>query len=164
MQLLGTAADIADDTGSTWGSGGENDQKLAQSIAPDYRGLVRSRTIWSGNRAFIDFDAEAGAFAVGLVVTGAGATGLITHVVTNGTVGTLYMRSVVGAFVDDGQIIKTGIKQLTMLSVNFHINNCSNTSGISSCMNPTASPVALIRPKRPSFMVFCNSSFIVLIL
>ncbi len=46
MQLLGTAADITTDS-STWGSGGNNKQKFEQSIAPDYRGLVRARVHYS---------------------------------------------------------------------------------------------------------------------
>ncbi len=46
-QLLGTPADLTDDAGSTWGSGGNNHQKLTQSIAPDYEGPVRGTLIYS---------------------------------------------------------------------------------------------------------------------
>ena len=46
-QLLGTPADLTDDTGSTWGSGGNNHQKLSQAIAPDYEGPVRGTLIYS---------------------------------------------------------------------------------------------------------------------
>ncbi len=56
MQLLGTATDIATDS-STWGSGGNNKQKFEQSIAPDYRGLVRARVHYSkssGPTLYID--------------------------------------------------------------------------------------------------------------
>ena len=38
MALLGTAADQDDDTGSTWGSGANNHQKLVVTIAPGYQG------------------------------------------------------------------------------------------------------------------------------
>ncbi len=50
-QLLGTPADLTDDTGSTWGSGGNNHQKLSQSIAPDYEGPVRGTLIYSRSGA-----------------------------------------------------------------------------------------------------------------
>ena len=46
-QLLGTASDLTDDTGSTWGGSVGNHQTLSQAIAPDYRGLVRCRVHYS---------------------------------------------------------------------------------------------------------------------
>ena len=46
MQLLGTAVDIATDS-STWGTGGNNKQKLTQSIAPDYQGPLYCRVHFS---------------------------------------------------------------------------------------------------------------------
>lgn len=45
-QLLGTPADIATDS-STWGSGGNNKQKLSQAIAPDYQGAIWCRVLFS---------------------------------------------------------------------------------------------------------------------
>lgn len=46
LTLLGTAADIATDS-STWGTGGNNKQKLTQSISPDYQGPVYCRVHFS---------------------------------------------------------------------------------------------------------------------
>jgi len=43
--LLASAANLTDDTGSTWGSGANNHQKLTATIDPDYQGLVRCR-VW----------------------------------------------------------------------------------------------------------------------
>ncbi len=106
MQLLGTAADSGDDTGSTWASGGENDQKLTQSIAPDYRGLVRTRVHWSGNRGALAYDAQSANFTVGAILTGgtSGATALITADTDAGSTGTLELRSISGTFQNDETI------------------------------------------------------------
>ena len=49
MVIKGTAADISDDTGSTWGSGGNNHQKLQISIAPDYQGPLYCRVHFAKN-------------------------------------------------------------------------------------------------------------------
>ncbi len=46
-QLLGTPADLTDDTGSTWGSGGNNHQTLENSIVPDYEGVIHGTLIYS---------------------------------------------------------------------------------------------------------------------
>lgn len=43
MDLHATPAPIPDDTGSTWGTGAENDQKLSVTIAPVYDGFVKCR-------------------------------------------------------------------------------------------------------------------------
>ena len=40
MAILGTAVDQDDDTGSTWGSGANNHQKLVVTVAPGYQGLA----------------------------------------------------------------------------------------------------------------------------
>lgn len=46
MQLLGSAADLTA-TSETWGSGGNNDQKFSQAIAPDYEGALYCRVHYS---------------------------------------------------------------------------------------------------------------------
>ncbi len=43
MDLLGTPSVIADDTGSTWGTGGSNHQKLVATVSPDYDGIAWCR-------------------------------------------------------------------------------------------------------------------------
>lgn len=54
MQLLGTAANIADDTTSDWngdGAGSNNAQKFEVSIAPDYEGPLYWRMMFAKNFA-----------------------------------------------------------------------------------------------------------------
>ncbi len=46
MQLLGTAVNLTT-TSETWGTGANNDQKLTQSIAPDYQGWLYCRVHFS---------------------------------------------------------------------------------------------------------------------
>ncbi len=60
MQLLGTPADLTT-TSETWGSGGNNDQKFSQSIAPDYQGPVYCRVHYSkvsGPTLYVDAKPE----------------------------------------------------------------------------------------------------------
>ncbi len=40
MNLEATPADLTDDTGSTWGTGANNHQKLSVSFSPDYDGFI----------------------------------------------------------------------------------------------------------------------------
>jgi len=47
MDLLDTPAVIADDTGSTWGTGGDNHQRLTASISPDYVGWAYCRVVFA---------------------------------------------------------------------------------------------------------------------
>lgn len=49
MDLLATPAAITDDTGSTWGSGGNNHQKLSVTISPDYSGWSYCRVHFAKN-------------------------------------------------------------------------------------------------------------------
>ena len=49
MDLLATPAAVTDDTGSTWGTGGNNHQKLSASISPDYDGRLRWRVHFAKN-------------------------------------------------------------------------------------------------------------------
>ena len=51
MPLLGTAANVTDDTDSTWGTGASNPQKLELSIAPDYSGPIYVRVAFAKNFA-----------------------------------------------------------------------------------------------------------------
>ncbi len=43
MDDLDTPAVVADDTGSTWGTGGSNHQKLVATVSPDYDGIAYCR-------------------------------------------------------------------------------------------------------------------------
>ena len=51
MDLLGTpspsAGGLKDDTGSTWGTGADNHQKLEASISPDYTGYIECRVMFA---------------------------------------------------------------------------------------------------------------------
>ena len=49
MNLLATPAAVTDDTDSTWGTGGNNPQKLEATIAPDYVGLAYCRVVFAKN-------------------------------------------------------------------------------------------------------------------
>ncbi len=49
MDLQATPSAVTDDTGSTWGTGGDNHQKLEASIAPDYEGVVYCRVVFTKN-------------------------------------------------------------------------------------------------------------------
>lgn len=49
MDLLGTPTAVTDDTGSTWGTGGNNHQKLQLTIAPDYEGAIYCRVHFAKN-------------------------------------------------------------------------------------------------------------------
>ena len=49
MTLLGTPVAVTDDTDSTWGTGGNNPQKLQATIAPDYEGTVQCRVVFAKN-------------------------------------------------------------------------------------------------------------------
>ena len=49
MDLLATPSNIADDTGSTWGSGANNHQKLSVSISPDYDGFIECWVVFAKN-------------------------------------------------------------------------------------------------------------------
>jgi hypothetical protein len=49
MDLLGTPSAVTDDTGSTWGTGGNNHQKLEVSIDPDYEGPLYCRVHFAKN-------------------------------------------------------------------------------------------------------------------
>ena len=56
-QLLAAAADLTNDTGSSWGTGANNHQTLSQSIAPDYQGWVYCRvhdSKASGDTLYVD--------------------------------------------------------------------------------------------------------------
>lgn len=57
----------------------------------------------------LDFDAEVSAFEVGETVTGgtSGATGIIAHVDSNGTIGRLYLSDAVGTFQDNETLTST---------------------------------------------------------
>ncbi len=46
VELLSTPSVVADDTGSTWGTGGSNHQKLVATINPDYDGIAQCRVIF----------------------------------------------------------------------------------------------------------------------
>ena len=41
MDLEATPSVVAGDTGSTWGTGGNNHQKLTIELAPDYEGIIK---------------------------------------------------------------------------------------------------------------------------
>lgn len=47
MDLLGTPTVVTDDVGSTWGTGGDNHQKLQLTIAPDYEGIAYCRVVFA---------------------------------------------------------------------------------------------------------------------
>jgi hypothetical protein len=49
MELLDTPAAVTDDTDSTWGTGGNNPQKLEASISPDYVGRAYARVCFAKN-------------------------------------------------------------------------------------------------------------------
>ncbi len=49
MDLLATPSNITDDTGSTWGSGANNHQKLSVSISPDYDGFIECWVVFTKN-------------------------------------------------------------------------------------------------------------------
>ncbi len=49
MDLLASASDITDDTGSTWGSGANNHQKLTISLSPDYDGIIECWVVFAKN-------------------------------------------------------------------------------------------------------------------
>ncbi len=49
MDLLGTPAAVTDDTDSTWGTGGNNPQKLVATVNPDYAGLAYCRVVFAKN-------------------------------------------------------------------------------------------------------------------
>jgi hypothetical protein len=51
MGLLGTAANVTDDTTSTWGTGANNPQKLQLTVAPDYEGPLYCRVHFAKNFA-----------------------------------------------------------------------------------------------------------------
>ncbi len=47
MDFLGTPTVVADDTGSTWGTGGDNHQKLVVTVSPDYIGIAYCRVVFA---------------------------------------------------------------------------------------------------------------------
>lgn len=49
MDLLATPSAITDDTGSTWGTGGNNHQKLSVTISPDFSGWSYCRVHFAKN-------------------------------------------------------------------------------------------------------------------
>lgn len=49
MDLLATASNITDDTGSTWGTGANNHQKLSVTLSPDYDGIIECWLVFYKN-------------------------------------------------------------------------------------------------------------------
>ncbi len=49
MDLLATPSVVTDDTGSTWGSGANNHQKLSVSLSPDYNGMIECWVVFAKN-------------------------------------------------------------------------------------------------------------------
>lgn len=49
MDLEATPSVVADDTGSTWGTGGNNHQKLTIALAPDYDGIIECWVVFAKN-------------------------------------------------------------------------------------------------------------------
>ena len=50
-QLLGTPADLANHSGTTWAANGNNEQEISNSIAPDYEGVVHGTLVFSSTRS-----------------------------------------------------------------------------------------------------------------
>ncbi len=49
MDLAATPANVTDDTGSTWGSGANNHQKLEITLSPDYDGIIECWVVFAKN-------------------------------------------------------------------------------------------------------------------
>ena len=98
--------------------------------------------ILAGGLTTLDFDAETGAFAEGLTVTGgtSGATGTIVRVISDGTTGTLWLRDVVGGPFDDNEAITdsatgaataNGASELAAPGITFPVGSSLTTADLS---------------------------------